>query len=229
MPTNVNVNNLETFICNTLKDQIINLDLLPGVKLSEAKIAALYGCSRSPVRAAFYELRVKGYLDSRPQVGSFVSKIDLDKVEEIRFVRESVESAVLRFGIENKLFVSKIPLLQANINEMIVAYEQKNMKHFTELDIMFHNILYTAAGKAFVSKYCGDDDVHYCRLRFMVTREGGNIERTINEHTQILDLIRNDSTEQIDTLVSLHLNNIYNFLGKKVLTDAEMFVGGRAN
>lgn len=227
MPTETNINNLETFICNTLKDQIINLDLLPGVKLSEAKIANLYGCSRSPVRAAFYELRVKGFLDSKPQSGTFVSRIDLDRVEEIRFVRESVEIAVLRIGIENRLFVTKLPLLQANINEMVLAYEQKNMKRFTELDIMFHNILYAAAGKSFVSKYCGDDDVHYSRLRFMVTRDGANMQRTIDEHVQITEQIRSGSTEGINELVSRHLNNIYNFLGRKDPANAGMFTGGQ--
>lgn len=227
MPTETNISNLETFICNTLKDQIINLDLLPGVKLSEAKIANLYGCSRSPVRAAFYELRVKGFLDSKPQSGTFVSRIDLDRVEEIRFVRESVEIAVLRIGIENRLFVTKLPLLQANINEMVMAYEQKNMKRFTELDIMFHNILYAAAGKSFVSKYCGDDDVHYSRLRFMVTRDGANMQRTIDEHVQITEQIRSGSTEGVNELVSRHLNNIYNFLGRKDPANAGMFTGGQ--
>lgn len=227
MPTETNISNLETFICNTLKDQIINLDLLPGVKLSEAKIANLYGCSRSPVRAAFYELRVKGFLDSKPQSGTFVSRIDLDRVEEIRFVRESVEIAVLRIGIENRLFVTKLPLLQANINEMVLAYEQKNMKRFTELDIMFHNILYAAAGKSFVSKYCGDDDVHYSRLRFMVTRDGANMQRTIDEHVQITEQIRSGSTEGVNELVSRHLNNIYNFLGRKDPANAGMFTGGQ--
>jgi len=147
------VHNLETFIGDTLKDQIINLDLLPGTKLSEMKIARLYGCSRAPVRDAFSELRVQGYLESRPQVGTFVSKINLDRVEEIRFVRESVEVAVLKLGIENKLFASKLSLLQANINEMVLVMEQNNLKRFTDLDIMFHNILYAAAGKPFVSKY----------------------------------------------------------------------------
>lgn len=196
------------------------------MKLSETRIAALYGCSRSPVRAAFYELRAKGFVDSRPQVGTFVSRIDLDQVEEIRFLRESVETAVLRIGIENGSFVSKYSLLQANINEMIMAYQQGNLKRFTELDIMFHNILYSAVGKSFVSKYCGDDDVHYSRLRFMVTRDSSNMQRTIDEHTRIYDLIRSGSTNGINDLVSRHLNNIYNFLGRKEPANKNMFIGG---
>lgn len=220
------VHNLEAFIGNALKDQIINLDLLPGTKLSEMKIAKLYGCSRAPVRDAFSELRVKGYLESRPQVGTFVSKINLDRVEEIRFVRESVETAVLNLGIKNKLFTPKLSLLQANINEMIMASEQNNLKRFTDLDIMFHNILYAAVGKPFVSKYCGDNDVHYARLRFMVTRDSGSIQSTISEHQEILALISSGNTEGINDVVFRHLHNIYNFLDRKDPANANMFIGG---
>ena len=226
MIENNDISSLESFIYTSLKDQIINLDLLPGTKLSEMKIAKLYGCSRAPVRGAFSELRVKGYVESRPQVGTFVSKIDLDRVEEIRFVRESVEVAVLRLGIEKNLFAPKLSLLQANINEMILARNQMNLKRFTELDVMFHNILYSAVNKPFVSKYCGDNDVHYARLRFMVTREPKSLQTTTNEHQEILKLISDRNVAGINDVVFRHLHNIYNFLDRKALSNADIFVGG---
>ena len=66
MMTAVGVNNLKTFISSRLEKQIINLELLPGTKLSEIGVAKMFNCSRTPVRDAFYELRVKGFLESRP-------------------------------------------------------------------------------------------------------------------------------------------------------------------
>ena len=147
-------------------------------------------------------------------------------MEEIRFVRESVETAVLNLGIKNKLFTPKLSLLQANINEMIMASEQNNLKRFTDLDIMFHNILYAAVGKPFVSKYCGDNDVHYARLRFMVTRDSGSIQSTICEHQEILALISSGNSEGINDVVFRHLHNIYNFLDRKDPANANMFIGG---
>ena len=221
-----NFTSLETFIAKALKDQIINLDLLPGTKLSEMKIAKLYGCSRAPVRDAFSELRVEGYLETSPQVGTFVSQINLDRIEEIRFVRESVEIAVLRLGIESNLFAPKLPLLQANINEMSMAYEQMNLRRFTELDMMFHHILYHAVGKPFVSRYCGDNDVHYARLRFMVTREPRSTQLTIQEHREIYQKVADRSTDGINELINRHLSNIYNFLNRKDPETLNMFIGG---
>ena len=132
------VHNLEAFIGNALKDQIINLDLLPGTKLSEMKIAKLYGCSRAPVRDAFSELRVKGYLESRPQVGTFVSKINLDRVEEIRFVRESVETAVLNLGIKNK--IGAATEIKAHLHQRL-THGQKAIAIAMDARLVTHGLL----------------------------------------------------------------------------------------
>ena len=120
----------------------------------------------------------------------------------------------------------KLYLLQANINEMILARNQMNLKRFTELDVMFHNILYSAVNKPFVSKYCGDNDVHYARLRFMVTREPKSLQTTTNEHQEILKLISDRNVAGINDVVFRHLHNIYNFLDRKALSNADIFVGG---
>ena len=220
----LNSNNLSTFITSVLSNQIINLDLLPGTKISEMKLAKQYNCSRTPVRDAFYELRLKDYLDSRPQVGTFVSRINLTRVEEVHFIRESVDIAVLKLGIQNGSFEPFFPVLQAHIHEQKAAYQQHNLQRFTDLDLMFHNTLYSAVNKEFVKHYCGDDDVHYSRLRFMLTREGEDImSRTVAEHQQMLDAIKASDVQSIETLVKTHLNNISRFLRSPDVQDSTLF------
>lgn len=220
----INANNLSTFITSVLGSQIINLELLPGTKISEMKLAKQYNCSRTPVRDAFYELRLKDYLDTRPQVGTFVSKINLTRVAEIHFIRESVEAAVLKLGIATGSFEHYLPMLQACVNEQELAYAQQNSQRFTDLDLIFHNTLYSAVDKEFVKHYCGEDDVHYSRLRFMLTRRNASVMvRTIHEHQQILDAIRAKDTSSVEPLVRSHLSNISNFLRSAEAQDEAMF------
>ena len=47
--------------------------------------------SRTPVRDALIKLAKEGLVDVIPQKGTSVSKIDLKRVEEERFLRESLE------------------------------------------------------------------------------------------------------------------------------------------
>lgn len=222
--SNISSNNLSSFIASVLGDQIINLDLQPGTKISEMKLAKQYDCSRTPVRDAFHKLRLEDYLDSRPQVGTFVSKINLTRVAEVHFIRESVDIAVLKLGIQKGSFEPVLPVLQACIHEQQAAYQQHNLQRFTELDLMFHNTLYSAVGKEFVRHYCGDDDVHYSRLRFMLTREGEDImSRTVAEHQQIFDAIKTSDIQSCEKLVKIHLNNISRFLSSSDEHDSNLF------
>ena len=72
----------------SLWNQICSLDLLPGEKLSEVRLAAEFECSRVPVREALHRLAADGAVDVFPKRGSFVSLIDRQQVEQTRYLRE---------------------------------------------------------------------------------------------------------------------------------------------
>src|SRR5699024_6689240 len=90
--------NLSTrdFVYKTIKKRIIELELKPVQKISEQEIAKELEVSRTPVREAFLKLSQEDLIGIYPQVGTIVSKIDLDLVEEGRFIRENIERAVVR-------------------------------------------------------------------------------------------------------------------------------------
>lgn len=58
-----------------LREQIIQAELMPGERISEAEIAKSLSVSRQPVREAFIKLRELGLLEIRPQRGTFVHRI----------------------------------------------------------------------------------------------------------------------------------------------------------
>src|SRR5690606_39801560 len=85
-------------IYDDLRSQIVSISLRPGVGLSEARIAEQYGVSRTPVREAFKRLAEDGFLEVVPQVGTFVSRIDLQIVHDAHFVRETLECRVVELA-----------------------------------------------------------------------------------------------------------------------------------
>ncbi|MBZ4138362.1 GntR family transcriptional regulator, partial [Escherichia fergusonii] len=72
------------------------LELYPGVRLSEQEIAERYGVSRQPVREALIALSKQQFVEVLPQRGTMVVKISIAKMREARFLREVIESAVVR-------------------------------------------------------------------------------------------------------------------------------------
>ncbi len=83
------------YVYNTIKKNIINLNIKPGDRISEKEIADMLNLSRTPVREAFIKLSKEGVVNVLPQRGTYISRIDLKQVEEARFIRASLEKAVM--------------------------------------------------------------------------------------------------------------------------------------
>lgn len=83
-----------------LKRAIVGLELRPGARLSEAEIAERHGVSRQPAREALIGLARMRLVEVLPQRGTVVTKISVGRLMQARFVREAVETAVVRRACE---------------------------------------------------------------------------------------------------------------------------------
>lgn len=77
-----------------LRGEMMTLALKPGEVLRAQELAEHLGVSRTPVREAFIRLQRDGLVNILPQRETAVSLIDLGRVMQERFVRESLELGV---------------------------------------------------------------------------------------------------------------------------------------
>ena len=82
-------------VYEALRDDILYFRRTPGEPLSENRLAAQYGISRTPVRDAVARLAGEGLVEVFPQRGSAVSRIFPDRVREFLFMRRVLEEAVM--------------------------------------------------------------------------------------------------------------------------------------
>lgn len=83
-------------VLDSIRRDIILGVLLPGVRVTEAALAAKHGVSRVPVREALRALEAEGFVESRPYAGSTVAEIPLDDAEDLFAVRGVIESTIAR-------------------------------------------------------------------------------------------------------------------------------------
>jgi DNA-binding GntR family transcriptional regulator len=88
-----------TLIYQRLRVAILDLDLAPGLRLTERWLESELDASRTPVRAALVRLESEG-LAQRSGRGWIVSPIDLDELTALAEFREAVEVAVVRLACE---------------------------------------------------------------------------------------------------------------------------------
>ena len=132
-------------LLKSLRGRIIRTELAPGMRLSEQDVAQSYDLSRQPVREAFIRLAEEGFLEIRPQRGTFVRRIRVSEVMEARFMREAIEADIVRLAANNSGSVL-IDELRSLVERQAKTAEGDAVG-FMHLDETFHRVLADAAGK----------------------------------------------------------------------------------
>lgn len=128
----------EAIACE-LRLQIINETIKPGEIISENRIAADFGSSRSPVRDALKALSSEGLIRLE-RMGAVVLGLNLEDVKELYDVRYLIESFVqhrLAEGDHEALFVQ----LDRTIDKMKLAVKHGDYVDFAYQDFMFHEMI----------------------------------------------------------------------------------------
>lgn len=193
------------FVYTTLKKKIIELELKPNYKISEQEIADELHVSRTPVREAFIKLSHEDLLNILPQKGTIVTEIDLELVEEGRFVRENIESAIVReacetFG-EEQLFQ-----LETNLTMQALCLKKGTHHRLFELDEQFHQLLFVGCNKLRTWKMIRNMNSHFDRLRMLRLETNPDWEVVVSQHEEIFRFISLKEANRAEELIIKHLN-----------------------
>lgn len=200
--------NTRQYIYRVLKENIMNLNLKPGQSIGEIELSKVLNVSRTPLREAIVQLVEEKLLEVFPQKGSFVSKINLNLVDEAIFVRETCENRILKMATHDENIDDLIVKLEKNIEyQKIILNFNGDLYEFFMLDNEFHYILFDHYNKKNSWKAIKRLSTHYDRLRLLDALERTNIEATLNQHIKILELVKNKDHNEIDGLIEKHLLN----------------------
>ncbi len=199
------VGSTRDFVYSTLKKQIIELKLKPNFKISEQEIADELHVSRTPVREAFLKLSQENLLRIFPQKGTFVSEIDLDLVEEGRFIRENIESAIVREACDT--FESdQLFQLETNLTMQMLCLKKDTYHRLFELDDQFHQLLFEGCNKSRTWKMIREMNSHFDRLRMLRLSSNTDWETIVSQHEEIFHCISVKDANRAEELVIKHLN-----------------------
>jgi DNA-binding GntR family transcriptional regulator len=195
------------YALRVLKGNIISLELQPGTSISENELASVIGISRTPVREAIIELAKAYLIEIYPQRGSFVSLIDPKMVEEARFLRRVMDTAVIEEVCET-CDEEGLKLLEENV-ELQEYYLSKGMTDkLFDLDNKFHRDIYVVAKKDIIYDIHSTLMIHFDRVRNLsvVTVKNYGI---VGEHRAMIEAIKAKDKEEASRLVAEHLNHYH--------------------
>ncbi|WP_027998958.1 GntR family transcriptional regulator [Sinorhizobium arboris] len=205
-----------------LRERIIQAELVPGARISEAEIARGLSTSRQPVREAFIKLAEEGLVQVLPQRGTFVTRISTASVMDVRFVREAIEADIVRQVAAEHTANTVDQLREQIARQRRVPHDDRAA--FLRLDELFHHTLATAAGRAYAWSVIESVKAQMDRVRFLSV-DDLQIGRLIEQHECIVEAIAAGDVGGAEQALRMHLREILKSLPEIARSRAEFFDG----
>lgn len=191
------------FVLRVLKNKIINVEMEPGSLISESEISKELGVSRTPVREALIELSRSKLVEIYPQKGSYISKIDYNIIDDVRYLRYIVETAIIELVCEQRteediLKLEEFVLLQ----EFYMKRDQPEVTF--NYDNQFHSMLYTIVGKQMLESIVDNMNIHFDRVR-KLSFQSQKDPNIIKDHLELIQAIKNRDKEKAKEILTGHL------------------------
>ena len=192
---------------DVLMERIRDVELPPFEELSEARLAAEFGVSRTPVREALARLARRGLVDILPQRGTVVSPLSEALIAKSRFIREALERPLARLAAE-KLTPEIAALLTREVALQQTFANLSDDQSFLASDERFHALIAKAAGFESIWDDVREAKFHMDRVRRLSLLSQEHMYFIIGEHQEILERLKSRDVEGADKSITVHLTSV---------------------
>lgn len=198
---------IQTLVYEELKRNIMSIRLEPGQTMSTQEIATKLNVSRTPVREAFLRLQSEGLVEMIPQRETVVSRIDLKRVDQEKFIRECLE-----LGVVNKFLDKKnrgdIKTMSELIGVQKKCAEEKDFAGFLDADDRFHKTLFDVTDQQMAWETITNRNGHYNRFRILFIQTEAVLEGSIRQHGEIVRLLEIGEEDGVRKALVSHIQRL---------------------
>lgn len=191
-------------IRQALENDIVDGRFAPGEKLDPERLAAEFGCSRTPIREALQALEASGLVRVEPKRGTFVTKLGLVELTERFEVMAELEAMCARLaaGRATEDDLARIRQAQAGCEKAAAIGDSDG---YYQENTLFHQAIYRAAGNQFL-------EAEALRLQTMLQpyrrrqlQLRGRMMRSLQEHRSVAEMIEAGQPEAAAAAMSGHV------------------------
>jgi DNA-binding GntR family transcriptional regulator len=196
---------LTAAVTERLRRAIVDAEFKLGEALSEDKLAASLGVSRTPVREALSALQLQGLIDIAPQRGSYVflpSEVDVAELCEFRVMMEGQAMALCHARAKQATAAAmrkaNAAMEQAEIgnNHLASAYADND----------FHTGFFDNCGNQYLVKAYGLISGRIATLRtHLLMPQSGVRSGSIGEHVQLIEAFATGDLAGAEGILSAHI------------------------
>ncbi len=198
------------FAYEYLRDRIVELNLAPGAKIDESRLAAELGVSRTPLREAIVRLAGDRLVAISPNHGAIVAPLDALELTQYFESLELAHRVLQHWACVRRTDHDLEAISKASdaYDEATATWEARAM---SETNMAFHHAIAHAARNEFMADFEKKLSVLGMRIGwiwyrdFSKGRQAEDVARTVEEHHRIVDAIRERDVRGAEDLAHRHI------------------------
>lgn len=190
-----------------IKAALCKGEIAAGDILSESRLAAGLGISRTPVREALRILASEGWVEIRRGIGAYVkspSSKDIEDLYEVRCLLETLAIKTSVFNISNE----EIDSLEARFRACLDSYmtgSPPDPSRFSDLDWELHELIVERCRNNYLKTILRNNYSSMKQYQFLSFEALNNIKESTLQHLDILSLMRQRDVDALTTALLAHL------------------------
>lgn len=195
---------LEQSVFLRLEEEILNGDLKKGDTLTENSLSSRLGVSRTPVRAALHHLAEEGLVKIEANRGVTVVGVSESDLIDIYTIRMRLEGLASRQAAKS-ISQEDLEELRESVELSEFYIRKRDTEHLKELDSKFHEIIYRASSNPRLDKILSELHRNIRVYRKLSLSVSDRLERSVEEHREILSAIESGNADEADRLTTDHI------------------------
>jgi DNA-binding GntR family transcriptional regulator len=185
-----------------LRERILNLDLAPGARLTEAELAAEMAVSRTPLREALRMLLAEDLVEQLPTGGMLVRRLDLQDMQELYAVRAALEGLAAREACR-RLTEADLEALGNLVEQMRLLVDHP--AELTRLGREFHARIAAISGNRRCEQLLRQLHGHMRRYHALSSRREPRRRAALEDHRALFEALRARDPDAAEQTVRDHV------------------------
>ncbi|MCM8749954.1 GntR family transcriptional regulator [Thermomicrobiaceae bacterium CFH 74404] len=172
-----------------IKRMILELKLEPGELITEAKLAAMLGISKSPIRTALVHLQRDGLVVITPFKETIVAELRVEDVRDIYEARSLIEPYVVE-QVVPRLTEDDLAALDQILDRARDSLAREDFPEFFLTNNEFHGFFIDKHSNKQLSSFMATIDSQMQRIRMISASIMSHPQKQMQEHEEIFSAVR---------------------------------------
>jgi DNA-binding GntR family transcriptional regulator len=194
-------------IRSALRAEIVGMKMTPGEPIVEKELCDQFAVSRTPVREALLSLADEHLVEIRPQIGTFVARINLPAIRDAMVIRRALERVSVR-----EAAARATPADARRLGGILTEQERHTGRdgffRFHAADEALHQAIADIAGHPNIWRVIRQEKAQVDRGRLLMMPQLRRRKLVVEQHRRIIDAIAAGDPDTAEAAMDEHLKDV---------------------